>query len=480
MKGQSISVSSFFASILKFSVSSWINFVIGLVSVVITTRIFTPDIYGTLNMFNTASGFLASFACLGLNGAFLRFFHEPPPGWSKQQLFAKCLVISVLVLGLLFLVGLAFFYADISLRLFNQVSFMMTALLGINSLSTMVLGSYYSQYYRLDNNAWHYSIQSVLVQFCSKILVIGAAFVSPTAEVVLLFNTVGLFFLMIVYSLIQKRTVWPARYRWERQGFGEVLRYGLFSWPLTAAFSASAFLIPFIIQTRLDSYALGIFASTGFFVAAFNVVQSGFRTYWAAFMYGHYREEQPKIKAVHTYILLFVLFLLGGFILCQHPAYLMIGSRFHESRVFFSLVLLDPLLMLVEQTTNYGMALAKRNQEMTLIYLLAILLNIGLCYALLPLYGLPGAAAAAAVAALFRFVLATWRGQRYYRSLEDGRKTAVGIFLLVVLGFSNFLFAYQYWLEAGVVLVVWGLALWLFRGTFKQIWGFMTMIRHKG
>ena len=197
-------------------------------------------------------------------------------------------------------------------------------------------------------------------------------------------------------------------------------------------------------------------------------------------MYGHYREEQPKIKAVHTYILLFVLFLLGGFILCQHPAYLMIGSGFHESRIFFSLVLLDPLLMLVEQTTNYGMALAKRNQEMTLIYLLAILLNIGLCYVLLPLYGLPGAAAAAALAALFRFILATWRGQRYYRSLEDGWKTAFGIFLLVILGFSNFLFAYQYWLEAGVVLVVWGLALWLFRGTFKQIWGFVTMIRHKG
>ncbi len=469
MKQGRLSAKNFLSSILKFSVSSWVNFVIGIVSVVITTRIFSPDIYGGLNLFNSTGNFLASFACLGLDGAFLRFFHEPPEGWDKKQLFAKCLARSIAFLVFLSLVGMVFFLRPVSFYLFHKVSFFLTLLLVVNSLSLLVLDHYGAQYYRLDNDALHYSIQVVLVQFCSKLLVIGAAFFSPSLETVLSFNTMGIFFLLLVYGIIQKRLVWPEHYPWKSSGFGEVMRYGLYSWPLTVAFSASSFLVPFLIQNRLDTYALGIFASTNFFVAAFNVVQSGFRTYWAAFMYGHYKDEQEKIIGIHPYVLLFILLLLGGFILFQHVAYLLIGTKFHASRVFFTLVLLDPLLLLLEQTTNYGMALAKRNQEMTIIYILSILLNLLLCYTLLPVFGLVGAACASALAAVVRFSLATWRGQKYYRSIPQIRKTVMGVILLLILGISNFILAQQFAIECSIVACVWIMALILFRGQILQI-----------
>lgn len=469
IQGNHIATCSFLKSILKFSVSSWINFIIGIISVVITTRVFSPDIYGSLNIFNSASSFLAGFACLGLDGAVLRFFNEPPLGWNKKQLFTKCLAYSLFFLLALSFVTTCFFYKGISFALFNRVSLLFTVLLSMNSLSLMVLNNYYSQYYRLDNDSFHYTVQVVLVQFFSKLFVIIAALITPTIEMVLSFNTLGLFILMLVYTYIQKNIIWPEHFHWNNKGFGEVFRYGIWGWPLSMAFSASGFLIPLIIKTKLDSYALGIFASTGFFVSAFNVVQSGFRTYWAAFMYGNYKTEQERIISVHNYIVIFVVFLLSGFILLQHIAYLFIGRSFQESRLFFSLVLLDPLLLLLEQTTNYGMALAKRNREMTIIYLVIIGLNLALAYFLLPVWGLPGVAMASAFSATIRFALATWRGQHYYKSIKDIKQTIFGVVALLVLGFSNFAFYNNYLFEVGIVSIVW-LLMWLyFHDTFYDM-----------
>ena len=76
----SVTVATFLKSVAKFSVPSWINFFIGLITVFIGTRIFTPDVYGVLNIFNTSSIAFVGFVCLGMDNAFIRFYHEPPEG----------------------------------------------------------------------------------------------------------------------------------------------------------------------------------------------------------------------------------------------------------------------------------------------------------------------------------------------------------------------------------------------------------------
>ena len=46
---------SFLSSIFKFSISTWVNFIIGFFSSFISTRIVSPDIYGLFNIFNTCN-----------------------------------------------------------------------------------------------------------------------------------------------------------------------------------------------------------------------------------------------------------------------------------------------------------------------------------------------------------------------------------------------------------------------------------------
>lgn len=445
---------SFVKSVAKFSISSWVNFFIGFFSVFITTRIFSPDVYGVLNLFNTASGVLVGFSCLGFDGAFIRFYYEPPNGWTGKELFFRCLLISCAAFGLITLVSLIFFYQDITSYLFNKISFYFAVLLFVNTLSLLILNGYFAQYYRISNDSFHFTVQQILVQFFSKMFVISAAFINPTIEVVLTMNTLGLFFLMVVYFYIQCKRMLPKDLTLSFSGFKPVFKFAVFCWPQTTALTLNIFIIPFIISTQLGAYSLGIYASAGFFVTAFGVIQSGFRTYWSAYMYANYKNKQREIVEIHTCVLVFVIVIFSIFLLLQHVAYLMIGEDFQASRLFFSFVLLEPLFSLLSQTTEYGMSIACKNHQSLIIFLISTLSNIIGTYVLLQWVGLTGAAIAASIAATIRFVLATWRGQKYYRSIESGLKTSLGVLLIILLASSNFIFNNYYVVECGVILLV--------------------------
>ena len=426
-------------------------------------------------MFNTTTGVLVSLSCLGLDGAFIRFYYEPPQGWSAKDLFFKCFIMSCLSLIVISVITLIFFYQEITLYLFNRVCFYFASLLFINALSLLILNGFFSQYYRISNDPYHYTIQQILVQFFSKLFVISAAFIEPTIEVVLTMNTVGIFVLMLVYFYIQHKQVFPKKITLSFWGFKPVFKFAIFYWPQSTILTLNMFIIPFIITTQLNSYSLGIYASAGFFIAAFGVIQGGFRTYWSAFMYEHYKDEQNKIIKIHSYVAVFIIVIFSMFILLQHVVYLMIGEEFHASRLFFSLVLIDPLFSLLSQTTEYGTNIVRKNQQNLIIFLIAIAMNIIGTYLLLPKVGLIGAAIAAATAATVRFILATWRGQKYYRSIDNYMQTGTGVLLILILAVSNCIFNDAYLMECTTIAIVLSMTLLVYR---KYIWEMARFVRH--
>ena len=469
----SVAVSSFLKAIAKFSVPSWINFFIGVTTVLIATRIFTPDVYGAINIFNTSSAAFVGLACLGMDNAFIRFYHEPPEGVSPQELFTYCFLLSIGGLLLFSAFVLIFFHANASNYLFHQENVYLVALICVNGFSLLVLNNYFSQYYRMSNDPYHYTIQQILVQFFAKTFVIGSVFFEQRIDTVLTINTVGLFLFMLVCAVIQGRKiiVFPRTFSWEK--FSEVVRFGIFIWPLSTLSTLNAFVVPFLIVSYLDSYQVGIYSAALFFVSAFGVIQSGFRTYWSTFMYKNYQDEQSLIIRVHNFVVLGILLVLGLFILCQHGIYQFIGQDFRSSRLFFTLVLIDPLLLLLEQTTGYGTSIAKKNYQDTIIYVAAVLLNILLCISLLPHVGLIGAAIASMLAAVVRFLLSSWRGQIYYKSISSIRKTLLGVALILAMAISNVVLTDKMGFEIFVVITIDLFAILAYRRDVRRIVDFL-------
>lgn len=452
-KTSGVSARAFLASIAKFSISSWANLVFGVLSVMITTRVFTPEICGMLNLFNSATSFIIAFCTLGMDGAFPRFFNEPPPGWNAKTLFTRCVSIAVVCWFVLSVIAVIL-YKPISSFIFHQESLFFMVLLSLKVLAGMLLTYFLLQFYRFANDPYHYNIQQILTSFFDRLFVITAAFVSATVNVVLSFATFGSFGLAITYLFIQRHQVFSWKSGWHHPEMHEVYRFALFYWPSGIMFAVSGFIMPYLISRIMGVGPLGIYASAGFFVAAFGVLQNGFRTYWGAFMYSHYKDELLKIRKTHSYIGIGIIVILGVFILFQHPMYLFIGQAFQGSRAFFALLLLAPLLDLWQQTTCYGMYLAKKNEESLAINVSMILLTVPVAIVFMKYCGLIGAAYAAAVVAVVRFLIATWRGQRYYRSIRSNVETLAGLCILILMGASNTYFNGRYVFECGMVFVL--------------------------
>lgn len=467
---------SFLKNILQFSISSWVNFILGIVSVIVTTRIFSPDIYGSLTLFNNAVYFLVGVFCLGLDGAAFRFFYEPPEGWESHQLFAECFLIVVIFVLFIGVLG-AIFGESISIYLIGINDSWIVLFLMAKVLSLIVLMRFLIQYYRIINDIKKYTIQSVITNLVSRSFVIFAAAIYPSVSTVIQFDSLGVFFLMLFFFYKQRNLFFLQKYNLDFHEFKPIAKFALFSFPQSILAPAHAFLTSYLIFQLLDDVALGIYASTGFIVTAFGIIQEGFRVYWGAFMYRHYREEQAKIVQIHTYVLLGLVVLMGAFIFGQHGIYYFIGEKFHASRVFFLLVLLHPFLRLLNQTTSYGTTLANRKEEELIIFVVTMLLQLGLMYSLLPIFGVLGAAFASAISSLVGFIFSTWRGQVYYRSIESWSMTTVGVCLILLMAVSNCFLADAYLVECVVVLCIFGMAYCVFK---KEIRRGIALVKNLG
>ena len=473
-----VSVNSFIKSIFKFSISSWVNFFISILSVVITTRIFSPEMYGNITIYNSASSLFMGIICIGLDSGFLRFYNEPPKGYDVKQLMAKCMGIPILFLLGITAFVVPFFYKDVSFLLFGKVSLLAVVLLCINTMSLAIL-NFFSIAYRISNDARRYTIQSILVQFFTKIFVITAALFNPKFETVIIFNTIGIFVLSIIYFKIQKRSVLPDKINWSMKGFSEVFRYAVFSWPTVILIYLNSFFPQMIIKNNLGDYDLGIYSSTAFFVGALGVVLNGFKTYWASFMYANYKTEGSKIIKIHDYVVLFVVFILSFFIIFQNLLYKLIGVEFHQSRYFFTLVLIYPLFNLISETTSYGITIAKKSQTTLGIFLLSTAVNFVFSYVLLNFFGIIGVAIASMLSAFVQLGISTFVGQKYYKSIKDIRKTFTSILLIIVLACSNCFFAEKYIVELFAVFVLNAIIMIGYRQEISDIFSLGTAIINK-
>ena len=80
---------SLIKGVFKYSISTWANLVLGLLSVIITTRVLAPGDYGMITLFFSATASLMFIISFGMDGAYIRYYNEPPAGNTINQLLYK-------------------------------------------------------------------------------------------------------------------------------------------------------------------------------------------------------------------------------------------------------------------------------------------------------------------------------------------------------------------------------------------------------
>ena len=235
------------SQILKFSVSTWVNFVVGMLTTIITTRFFSEDVYAVINIFNTASTTGMTIVCMGLDSGYIRYFNDPPNGNNYKQLAFKLMTTSIVIT----IVG-AFFvfltdYRVFSKLLFNDISYFLCILLFINIFSNVVI-RYLNITYRMQLDVKKYTIQNVLFQCLTRVLIIIAAIFSNAYQVAILFSVVGMALLAIVYLIVQRRDIFPEEIDLNYRGYLEVFKYSVYCAPVTIIINLNTLVTNLIIK----------------------------------------------------------------------------------------------------------------------------------------------------------------------------------------------------------------------------------------
>ncbi|MBQ2982944.1 MAG: oligosaccharide flippase family protein [Lachnospiraceae bacterium] len=432
-----ISYKRFIQDILGYSVSNIIVAIVGIVVVPILTNIFSVEQYGFISLFSSAGLFFSEIASLGLTSAYIRYYNELDDD-TEKMLRVRCIVIP---LGIILLIS--------SIIIFTKTNYVGVLLLGDNNKLVIIfmLLFAYSQYIRIFINIYYrmrmditkYTIFQIVYVIFAKCSVIFAVFFVVNNITIAICSTVFSLLLsgfLVIHRLVECKGAKLVNEK--KHVFVEMYKYALMSWPSTIIPYANIYITQAVISASLGKYVLGIYSSLSLFSVILTTFRSGFTSYWSSFFYKYYKTEKSKIQNVHDVIMFCSVMFMAMLVIFKDILYLFIGKDFYEGKKIFALVVVNSLLLFDAETTAYGYNIAKKPYIHAIISTVTLLINIVGVYMCGKYDGLFGIGLATAFSGIVYFVLSTYFGQKYYKTVKSYTRTIIACSFICLIALSNY------------------------------------------
>ncbi len=463
----------FVGSVFKFSISTVANICIYGLSLLLINFFVSHEVQGQMGLFTSYTNTIMTIAILGLDQAFTRFFHEPPNGLSSNGLFRICFYFSSAAL----LLGGAICSTLLLTPMYNLIGFSMVGkgvipLVFMNALFFM-FARYFNTLYRMEMNVKIYTIQSVLMQFFYKLFyLVGALFGFETPLPAMIFcSLLGLGSLALVFCLLRRRALRPRLKEFRPASYKSILPYGLAVAP-TAVFVVLNGAIPLSFITNIIGEAeAGVYSYAYALSNVVTLIQGGFASFWAAYMFKNYKTQKVRIMRVHDY-LNFIILVFFAFLVAAEDLIFLVLANYRDALPIFPLVMLSAVSTILCETTVYGNAIARKPIFDTIGIGISFIINVSLCVLMIgPLnMGLFGAALAVAIADFAMYLFRTIIAQRFYRTIRFPVKTTMAILVAIALTAAGTVFAYQFLIKlicATAAIVIYCL---MYRAEFLRFW----------
>lgn len=445
-----ISAKSFLKKMFSFSVPTFIGALISFGSTMLVTRLFSTEELGKINLFITFLTLFSAIAYFGFDQAQVRFYYEPPYDFDKKKLSGFCLSVSLAVFCLIALFVISNSeYFSISITGEFSVSVIICLLL---SVFGSVVTRYTQLISRMEQNSFLYGIQNISLVFVTKIAYVFSAFFAFGYKTAPIIIAAGYILISIIFYL-KHRNDFEFQFKVNKKVRKTLFKYALPLMPISLLTTLNNSISQLMLNKYVSFSAIGIYSSAITITNILSLVQTGFNVYWSSFVYENYKNEHSKIMKIHE-LITFVMTEMGlSIVLFQDLVYLLLGENFRASRVFFPFLLIGPIAYTVSETTGLGIGISKKSYISLIISIVTILLNIFLCYKLLPIVGVLGAAISSAIAAVVRLALGTFIGEKFYKTVGNYLKILISFVLLFLASINNVLFYDHVVLRQGCVVV---------------------------
>ncbi len=471
------SVVGFLKNAFSYSIATYINFVIYGLSVLLTTHLVLPEVFGPVDIFISTATLIMNTTVLGLDQAFIRFFNETPLGIGKERLFSVCAFISASTLVLVAVLSTVFFSEEIILLFFDgPMPDYVLPLLFCNSLFLM-LARYYNIAYRMEGNLKLYTIESIGMQFFSRLFYVAGTFVAPTFDTVIVFFTGGLAIFALVFILLRRDRLFPDKESLSKDSLGVLLPYGLALAPAPVMIWLTSLFSKVYVGRAFGSAEQGVFSMVLLLSNVIAVIQAGFATFWSAFIYKNYREHQKEISKVHDYVVLLTALFFMLLVMFEDILFFVLGEAYQDGMQLFPILSLVPLFLIISETTVYGISIARRPLFDTFGIGISLVATVAFCFWLTPLFGLVGTSLGLALAGLLMFVFRTLIAQRFYRTVIHPLKTIVALTMVVALAIFCTIFTNSFYIKFTISLICGIIWCCIYKSEIREASGFFRNIR---
>jgi len=458
---------SFLKNVAYYSVPIWVSFALNFISVPIKTRLFLPEEIGKINLFSTYLTMFIQIALLGLDQAFVRFYYEPPKNNTKQSLMRICLIFNICTATIISII-IFLIRKKLSNAIIGEYNIYIIIYLAICIYANIFL-RISNLYYRMENNVIMYSIQVIILAIIGKILYAVVAFWNPKYNYAILVITLGYLLVSIIYFIIQKEILTDVYTEYNKETIYSIFKFGLPLIPVTLLSWLNNSIGQFFLKKYSNFSTIGIYSNAIAIASIISLIQTGFNTYWSPFVYANYKNENSKIKVIHQ-VLTYVMVTVGlAIIFNQDIIFLLIGQKFKSSKVYFPLLLVSPICYTVAETTGIGINISKKSYLNAITFGCSVIVNIFLCYILMPKLGVIGAAISAAISGIIMLIIKTFIGERYYKCVSNYYKTFSAILILVLGSFLNIALSEKILIRSMVLFVFQIILTGIYKNEFFEI-----------
>ncbi|MCR0206940.1 oligosaccharide flippase family protein [[Clostridium] innocuum] len=431
---------SFLKKLLGFSAASWISAAISFLSTPFITRFFLPEDVGKVNIFLTILVLFQTISILGLDQAFMRFYTDLSSQAKKNGLFTYCLRISILMSSLCAIVVLVFnkFFSN---QIAGTYNFEIIIYLAVSIFSSSILRMT-SIKARMEKNIISYTFQTISTSFIEKVLFVLVAFYKSSYSIVLLAICCGYFIISVLFLFINRKSI-SVHIHLNKAFKIAILKFSIPYLPVLLLAWLNNSIPQFFLKQYVDYSAVGIYTNAVTIANILTIIQTGFTVYWSPFAYENYQNNAEKLKKVHV-LITFILIAFGLLIiLSQDFIYLLLGVKFRMGKMFFPFLLFSPICNSIADTTGIGVMISKKSYLNLYTFIASTSTNIIFCFLLIPVFGVAGAAIAAAIAAIIMLIVRTYLGQKHYKVCDNIFQLILGLSMLLISSISNLLIGNQ-------------------------------------
>ncbi len=380
--------------------------------------------FGALALIGSLEAFAKVINRWGLDGAFMRYYHEREEGPARQRMASTIVWFMLLANGVI-LAGLLLASGPIARLISLRPGYLFALRLMLVNMFLMAFTFVPFHVMRLRDEAAVFSLftfaRSAGTVILRIVLVIGLRRGVAGIYLADLGLTAALLPLMAPwYRTLLRATFSMAELR-------QTLRFGLPRLPHGLASQTLDGSPKLILGNYVSPDLVGVYQNGATLGTAVAFFKNAFETAFAPFYYATARQADARqvFAKMATYgVAVFVLLVAGTTAVSHDVILLLLKPEYLAALPVVPLIATALAIQGVYQITSIGLNLTGRTEFYPVATILAALVSVGLGVWLIPRYGLVGAAVTVLISYATQAILAFWLSQRVYRVAYEGRRLA--------------------------------------------------------